>query len=182
MTLRGAPRLLTPLLVTGLKAWHLRPASRFYPKRQFEATLAALPPGAQLILVAGEIDCREGLPGAVQKGRHDSLEAAIAAAVAVYVGVLSGLAARGFEVFVHPPPPVLDVTRHIVAPFCAALRSAVLAAAAARPGAGGRLHWLDLYEALLAPGGGALADGLTLDGTHLAPAYVAHLDDALQRL
>ncbi len=47
VTLRGEPRLLVPLLVTGAKVWHLRPASVFYPKRQFEATLQLLPDGAQ---------------------------------------------------------------------------------------------------------------------------------------
>jgi hypothetical protein len=30
--LRGQARLLTPLLVTGLKCWHLRVESVFYPK------------------------------------------------------------------------------------------------------------------------------------------------------
>jgi hypothetical protein len=28
-------RLIRPMLVTGLKTWHLRPASRFYPKYNF---------------------------------------------------------------------------------------------------------------------------------------------------
>jgi hypothetical protein len=32
---QGRQHLIRPLLVTGLKAWHLRPESRFYPKYNF---------------------------------------------------------------------------------------------------------------------------------------------------
>lgn len=39
----------------------------FYPKHQFLTTIKALPRGAQLVLLLGEIDCREGLLLAVQK-------------------------------------------------------------------------------------------------------------------
>ncbi len=67
--LRGSPRLLQPLLVTGLKVWHLRPGSRFYPREQFWATVGLLPRGAQAVLIFGEIDCREGLLLAVDKCR-----------------------------------------------------------------------------------------------------------------
>lgn len=61
VTLRGERRTLVPLLTTGLKAWHLRAASRFYPKVQFWNSLAKLPAGAQLVMAFGEIDCREGM-------------------------------------------------------------------------------------------------------------------------
>lgn len=63
--LRGEARLLHPLLVTGLKIWHLREGTSFYPKVQWQHTLALLPRGAQVVLVLGEIDCREGLATAV---------------------------------------------------------------------------------------------------------------------
>lgn len=46
--LRGEQRLLHPLLVTGLKIWHLRPDSRFYPKVQFWNAIRQLPQGAQV--------------------------------------------------------------------------------------------------------------------------------------
>jgi hypothetical protein len=32
---KGQQHLIRPLLVTGLKAWHLRPESKFYPKNNF---------------------------------------------------------------------------------------------------------------------------------------------------
>ena len=67
MALRGKPRLLHPLLVTGIKMWHLRPSSHFYPKVHFWNTVKLLPQGSQVILLVGEIDCREGLLMAVEK-------------------------------------------------------------------------------------------------------------------
>ncbi|CAN0519786.1 unnamed protein product, partial [Ectocarpus sp. 12 AP-2014] len=36
VTVGGKRRVLRPALVTGLKHWHLRPESDFYPKRNFE--------------------------------------------------------------------------------------------------------------------------------------------------
>ena len=65
----GRARLLRPLLVTGLKAWHLRPGCAFYPRAQFEAAAALLPAGADVIVVLGEIDCREGLPAALEAAK-----------------------------------------------------------------------------------------------------------------
>ena len=37
----GEQRLLVPALVTGLKAWHIRSSSTFYPKRNYEAVRSA---------------------------------------------------------------------------------------------------------------------------------------------
>ena len=67
LTIDGQPRLLLPALVTGLKAWHIRPESTFYPKRNYEAVRASLPRGAQVVMLFCEIDCREGLLVAVER-------------------------------------------------------------------------------------------------------------------
>lgn len=67
MTLRGRLRLLHPLLVTGLKVWHLRETSSFYPKVQFWNTIGQVPEGSRIVVLLGEIDCREGLAAAVEK-------------------------------------------------------------------------------------------------------------------
>ena len=92
--------------------------------------------------------------------------------VAIYVSRLTSLASsRSFRVLVHPVPPVLDATRHIVKLFNTSLRKAVQA----KPS----LHWLDFFGGLLSPDGEALADGLALDGTHLHPSYVSLLEAAL---
>lgn len=46
----------------------------------------------------------------------------------------------------------------------------------------GRVHYLDFFDRLLAPGGNALAPELQFDGTHMAPAYVRFLDEELQKI
>lgn len=56
-----------PQLITGCKIWHLRDEGYFYPKRNFENAMKSLPKGAQVIMMFGEIDCREGIMLAVEK-------------------------------------------------------------------------------------------------------------------
>ena len=46
---RGGRHLLRPVLVTGLKTWHLRPSSDFYPKANFEAAMKTIPDGAPVV-------------------------------------------------------------------------------------------------------------------------------------
>ena len=70
---RGGARLLQPVTVTGLKAWHLRPASDFYTSTSFDAAVRLLPRGASLIALLGQIDCREGLLPAVERARYEGL-------------------------------------------------------------------------------------------------------------
>jgi len=168
-----APRLLVPALVTGLKAWHLRDGSDFFPKANFESVVKALPDGADVIVAFGEIDCREGLLVAVERAKYADLPEAISTVVGIYVNVLRKLAARRrFRLMIHPVPPVLNETRAVVVQFNAALRRAVEAAAPT-------LTWLDFFGALLAPSGDALAEGMALDGTHMNPVYLRHLETAL---
>ena len=50
----------------------------------------------------------------------------MAATANIYVALLQDLvASRGFELFVHPVPPVLNETRAIVVPFAEVLRQKV---------------------------------------------------------
>ncbi len=70
ITVRGRLRLLVPALVTGLKAWHLRPESVFYPKVNFNSVVSSIPDGAEVLMLFCEIDCREGILVAVAKGRY----------------------------------------------------------------------------------------------------------------
>jgi hypothetical protein len=67
ITLAGQQRLLHPLLVTGLKVWHLRPDSCCSQKHQFWAAVSQLPKDSEVVLLLGEIDCREGMVTAVEK-------------------------------------------------------------------------------------------------------------------
>ena len=119
--------------------------------------------------------------------QYDSLEAALAATLDIYLGLLLQVGAargpqghvlppvvavpfpaftthpdarsltsaqltdeRGLEVWVHPVPPVLDVTRALVAEFQAGLEQRVRGAQA-HPRAHARLHLLDFWGSLLGP-------------------------------
>mmetsp|Transcript_1483 Transcript_1483/g.3594 ORF Transcript_1483/g.3594 Transcript_1483/m.3594 type:complete len:145 (+) Transcript_1483:346-780(+) len=134
----------------------------------------SLPDDAQVVMLFGEIDCREGLLLAEEKCKYDSLEEGINATVDIYLGVLRRLVGRGMELFVHPVPPVLNETRHVVMPFNAALRRAILSASK-EAGMDGRLHWLDFLDELLTPDKSKLEPSLEFDGTHMSPSYVRHL-------
>lgn len=70
MHLREEARLLVPLLVTGLKVWHLRGDCQFYPNFAFRVAIDSVPQCSQVIMLFGEIDCREGILVSVEKGRY----------------------------------------------------------------------------------------------------------------
>eukprot|EP01139_Manchomonas_bermudensis_P005484 Amastigsp_a175212_10.p3 type:complete len:185 gc:universal Amastigsp_a175212_10:560-6(-) len=170
----GAPRLLVPRLVTGLKVWHLRPSSRFYPKANFANVVATLPRGATVVVCFGEIDCREGFIDAVAKLRYDSIEDAIATCVSLYILELNKLTTdRGVRVIVHTAMPVLNETRPVVRAFNAQLVVACRTAL---------IPCLDFTEKLLTDDGAAFRPEFSLDGTHASPAYIAMFEDALAAL
>ncbi|KAL0051898.1 hypothetical protein WJX82_004074 [Trebouxia sp. C0006] len=177
--LRGQPRVLVPCLSTGLKIWHMRQAGIFYPKHSFLTTMANLPDGAQVIFMFGEIDCREGLTMAVDKLKYETVDAAMDVLLHIYKDVLLQLVQdRGFEMFVHPIAPVLNETRHVVAPFNHKLQQQIEILSRA-PEAQGRLHWLDFFPDLLTPDGSSLNPALQFDGTHMSPYYVHFLNAQL---
>jgi hypothetical protein len=130
--------------------------------------------GAAAMFVAGEIDCREGLVAAVDKGRHPDLDAAVAAAVDLYLAAVQAAARRRRLrwALVHAVPPVRAETRATVRRFNAALGGAARAC-------GGVVRFLDMEAALLTGGGGGLRGDLELDGTHLGPGYVTVLQACL---
>ena len=111
----------------------------------------------------------------IRDRRYPDLEAGVAHTVKIYMSVLRALAAsRRFKVLVHPVPPVLNETRHIVTLFNRHLRDAVKKEKS--------LHMLDFFDRLLTPDGGALADGLKLDGTHMHPDYTKLMEAELDKL
>ncbi|GBG61368.1 hypothetical protein CBR_g20400 [Chara braunii] len=180
VVLRGEKRMLTPLLVTGLKVWHLRDESKFFPKLNFHKVMDGIPDGSQVIMVFGEIDCREGLLISVDKGRYKDVAEGAAVSVGIYIKVLLKLInERKFEVFVHPVPPVLNETRPVVHIFTKTLQMEVLAAGRTEA-ASGRLHWLDFFDDFL-DSEGNLRDSFKLDGTHLSPRYAELLRRELLR-
>jgi len=166
--------VLTPKLVTGLKCWHLRSACRFYTKRNFESAIRTIPAGSPVIFIFGEIDCREGLLLAVEKGKYETIEEGIDLAVKVYITALEDLAkAKKYKIFVHPIVPVLDVTRKVVVKFNAVLKTKTQQSK--------QLHYVDFFDSLLTAAGNFNAV-FGLDGTHMSPRYVPLMEAAIKQL
>eukprot|EP00927_Polykrikos_kofoidii_P047124 TRINITY_DN41209_c0_g1_i1.p1 TRINITY_DN41209_c0_g1~~TRINITY_DN41209_c0_g1_i1.p1 ORF type:complete len:985 (+),score=164.35 TRINITY_DN41209_c0_g1_i1:124-2955(+) len=184
-------RTLVPCLVTGLKIWHLRQASDFHTKFSFWDCITAFPAGADIVLMLGEIDCREGIVGAVQKGRYADLEAALQAIINLYVEVVQEVRKRlprgGGAIYVHPVPMVLPETRFLTVAFNQLLHRPKTVAAFAKHGAVPLElpHVLEQGERIYQMTGAELAKvnllpELRLDGTHMSPSYVSsHLEPAL---
>lgn len=176
LTVHGESHVLHNKLVTGLKAWHLRPESTFYPKRHMECTLASIPNGAQAIFIFGEIDCREGLLVAIEKCRYKDLQEGIDATLDIYVEyLLSVLEQKDMEIFVHPVNSVINETRHIVKAFNITLAERIIGAKHKK------LHWLDFFSETLTPDGALLRDEYNLDGTHSHPAYLELVAKAVEK-
>lgn len=163
--------------------WHLRPEGQFFPKHNFDRAMESVPVGSDVLVVLGEIDCREGLLICVEKGRYETLGQGIAVVVDIFVAALSDWVARKKlrRVLIHPVLPVLDPTRHIVETFNAVYRERVLRQS------GVAWRWLSFYDALVEPRTSADADCASvwqlkstyqLDGTHMHPRYVS---EQLQR-
>lgn len=162
--------LLRPYLVTGIKIWHLREESTFYPKANFWNIIKTIPKGSIVLLIIGEIDCREGILDAVQKCRYDSLEEGIREVLAIYKRILTRLQCdRGLRLLVHPAAPVLNETREIVHLFDTLLREEL------RPLQSDTLRFLDIADSLVNESWTALREEFALDGTHLRANYVSQV-------
>ncbi|CAE7393446.1 unnamed protein product, partial [Symbiodinium sp. CCMP2456] len=96
--------VMVPMLVTGLKIWHLRDESNFYTKFAFWDKLSVLPVEAPVMFILGEIDCREGVLKAVQKGKHESVEDALYLLIGHYTEVLKRIRRKLVhnDLFLHP--------------------------------------------------------------------------------
>ena len=164
--------LLIPKLVTGVKQWHLRPESNFYPKANFLNAIKSIPTGAEVILIIGEIDCREGIFKAIEKGYYDSVEDGIKRTVDVFISLLKEIIEkRSFKVYIHPILPVLNETRGMVKLFNTIYKSKIDKMAGVK--------WLDFFDDLLTPDGSMLKPEFHLDGTHISPKYISLLQNKL---
>jgi len=175
LTVHEQPRLLVPKLVTGLKCWHLREDSDFFPKTNFENVVKSIPDRSQCVFLFGEIDCREGIIRAVEHGNYPDLTAGCTAVVDIYIQVLLRLVdERHFTIFVQPVAPVLNETRTFVTEFNKVLREQVLRH--------DELHWLEgVFSGLVKPDGNFDTE-FELDGTHLNPSYLRLVEAALNQL
>jgi len=176
---KGEDRLLLGRLVTGLKMWHLRPESRFFPKANFEAAMAQVPDGSECMFIFGEIDCREGLLVCVEKCRYEDIEEGAQVTIKIYLDNLKKLIVKkGLTIYVHPVNPVIKETRHIVKIFNTILKKTLAKYAKELPE--GKLVWLDFFDELLE--GPELRPEFNLDGTHIHPNYLKVVEAAFNKL
>jgi hypothetical protein len=160
-----------------MKHWHLRPDSTFYPKYNFLRVIESIPAGSTVIFIFGEIDCREGMLVAVERGKYESLEQASESAIGYFIAALKPiLKKKDFHALIHPVIPVLKETRSIVKTYNAIFKRMV----EAQQGKS-RMYWLDIFSQLLSDDGERLRDGLELDGTHLNPAYIPILETGINQ-
>jgi hypothetical protein len=133
------------------------------------------------VMIYGEIDCRESILASIEKGIYKDVEQGVEVVVKIYLEVLQQLIfSRGFELFVHPVPPVLNETRQIVHVFNRVLKQR-LEGLKEKSVFGKRLHWLDFALDFLTAEG-LLRDEYKLDGTHLSPKYCSLLRRELQKV
>ncbi|CAM9515637.1 unnamed protein product [Choristocarpus tenellus] len=126
------------------------------------------------MFIFGEIDCREGILLAVEKGRYETVEQGMEETVSIFIKVAKALVKnRGFRAFIHPVIPVLNETRAIVKTYNRIFRRQVEATPC--------LHWLDFFDDMLTEDGMKLRPELELDGTHLSPAYLGLLEGTLRK-
>lgn len=180
--------VLVPCLTTGCKIWHLRDESNFYPKFAFWEQIANIPAGAPVILLLGEIDCRDGILTAVMKDKYPSVEVALSAVCNIYMDVLAEVRKklRRSPIFVHPVLQVLKETRVLTGGLNELLSSAQSLARMKK--AGVELLSMPMHTFFSGDVEGEnvkleelqLLPDLVLDGTHINPSYVrSHLAPAL---
>jgi hypothetical protein len=102
-------RTAVPFPATGMKAWHFRPATRFFTHYNLLACLKRLPlsdMSRTIILSAGEIDCREGIGGSLLQGYYRNCSDAVTRTVADYLSSLSDIALEfQLQILVMPVSP-----------------------------------------------------------------------------
>ncbi|KAI2496654.1 hypothetical protein MHU86_17857 [Fragilaria crotonensis] len=159
----GSYRTLTPVVVTGLKAWHCRPQTRFFTYSLLNILLRRLPPTDFILFSAGEIDCREGLGGPQLEGYQTFDETHVQQTVTEFVKALVALQVR-MDIWVLPVcPHVHRSDRNGKAVGRAARRQVTQLwnEQLRRTLPDGRIHMLD-YENALLGGTGYVLNVLTM--------------------
>ncbi|XP_066914515.1 uncharacterized protein [Clytia hemisphaerica] len=164
-----------PILVTGLKIWHLRQESQFYTKKCYDTSIQQMESGTPCLFILGEIDCREGVRKVVEKCLYDSVKESIEALVDIYVKTMSSVKKRNkSNVYVHPVPCVLKETCDIVMQFNSILKERVMKIAS--------LTWLDFMDQLIDERSGYLKEEYSFDGAHIHPKYISVLQDTFEKV
>jgi len=175
--------MLVPRLVTGVKHWHLRQDSDFYPRVNFLSALKSIPEGAEVIFIIGEIDCREGILLAVERDKYKTVVDGMKHTVGIFMSVLAGIiSTKKITALIHPVLPMLKETRPIVIAYNQVYQTILQQ----KFGTSSCARWLDFFDDLILineDGVGTLKEGLIMDGTHITPGYVkSHLEVALNKL
>ncbi|CAK9006478.1 Hypothetical protein SCF082_LOCUS9039 [Durusdinium trenchii] len=182
--------ILIPLLVTGVKLWHLREESKFFTVFSFWDKLQIIPIETPVMFLLGEIDCREGVLTTVQKGKYTSFDDALRTIVNVYLDVLVQVRRKltSNRIFVHPVPSVLPETRFLTMAMNNLLDSDWSQNSMNKA----RVKLLKIQSIFDSPvpedadittlSKLQLLPDLRLDGIHLSPSYVkSHLAPAMQQ-
>lgn len=100
-------RTIIPFPVTGLKAWHTRPSTKFFTYSNLRSNLNRLPPHCKsIILSTGEIDCREGIGGTLLQGFNQSCDDAVHNTVREYISAIHDIAEEfQIQILVLPVAP-----------------------------------------------------------------------------
>jgi hypothetical protein len=175
-------RTMTPVLVTGLKCWHMRDESDFYPTANFKNAISSIPDNEQVVFMFGEIDCREGIWLAVEKCRYKDIDHGIEVAIDIYLKKLQEIQRKhGFDIYVHPVLPVLDPTRETVKKFNFILIKKLHQINSKISDSKKQLKWLSFFDELLTLDRTKLRKEFELDGTHIHPSYIHLLEKALNK-
>ncbi|KYQ91459.1 hypothetical protein DLAC_08426 [Tieghemostelium lacteum] len=170
----GEKRLFHPLLTTGLKMWHLRPESRFFPKLNFYNVTTKAPKGSEIVFLFGEIDCREGILISVEKCRYASIEEGMGVTIDIYIKALKDLIKKyQYQCYIHPVVPTLNETRFLVKTFNSILKEKL----SKEP----QLVYLDFFEDLLINDSKDFNQIYALDGTHMNPSYVKLIESSINQ-
>ena len=167
----GKPTVLLPKLVTGCKCFHLRKDTRFYPKKNFHSVVDTIPPKSTVIFMFGEIDCREGLLVSVERLKYSSVDEGMRTTIGYYMKELVK-ANEKFDLYVHPAPPVIDITRDTVKMF-----NVFLQMECNKNG----LRYLNFMEDYFTNNGKDLKKELHLDNIHSSPAITKYVEQALNK-
>jgi hypothetical protein len=180
------PRLVVPVITTGLKAWHVRHSTRFFTQTCLKALLQRVS-ASSIVVSAGEIDCREGLGGPLLEGYKQSCHEYVCQTVKEYVKALC-------ELVVDPETALQQILVMSIAPHMWRSKGRVEAQAARRETSrvwnkelrsllpiDGKVFLLDYETALQVPGQEAyiLKPEFNADSTHLNAAFAPHLEEAI---
>lgn len=170
-------RLVVPVVVTGLKAWHVRRETRFFTRTNLLTMLQRLSYSRSrtILLSAGEIDCREGLGGKQLEGYQQNCLEHVKLTVAAFTNALRDLSKQvDKEILVLPVAPhgyrktgrvaSQQSRRETMAAWNAELRQALPVE---------NVYFLDYVDSLLDPTQESfvLNPQLNADGTHMNSGF-----------